>query len=164
MHVRLLAAALGVGILGGCATGPYASRAPWEVFVEASPAGSGLVHVRTHTLAPSECYTAGEIRSAPSSQAQSIQVQAVVAEARGAYCEDDMIEVVHDLPGLQLEPDDRFLEVVVSANGVERNRVLIDLAAAPPVGSGYYGGPGYNNGPYYQPQPPYPRTNPPYGG
>jgi hypothetical protein len=164
MRVRLLAAALGVGVLAGCATGPYTSREPWEVYVQASPQASGLVHVRTFTLAPTDCYTAGEIRSAPSSQAQSIQVQAVLADGRYGGCDRRITEVVHDLPGLQLEPDDRFLEVVVSADGVERNRVLIDIAAAPPVGLYGYD-PRYDD--RYQPSPSYPRQgfrNAPYGG
>lgn len=168
MRARLMAAVVGVGVLAGCATGPYASREPWELYVQATPRADGLVHVRTYTLAPSRCYTAGEIHSGPSRQAQSIQVNAVVADGASGNCDNrEYTEVVHDLPGLQIEPDDRFLEVVVSADGVERNRVMIDLAAAPPVGAGY--GPGYGPGAYppgaYPPgsYPP-PQTYPPYRG
>jgi hypothetical protein len=142
MRARLLAAVLGSTALVGCATGPFDNREPWEVQVQATPRGAGLVHVRTYTLAPNACYTAGEVRSAPSTQAQAIQLQAVLAGS-GPYCASVMTEVVHDLPGLQLEPDDRFLEIVVSADGVERNRVVVDLGAVPPVAQGYGAGP-YN--------------------
>ncbi len=163
MRARLMAAIVGVGVLAGCATGPYASREPWELYVEATPRADGLVHVRTYTLAPNTCYTAGEIHSAPSTQAQPIQVQATVAGQR-TECGDEYTEVVHDLPGLQIEPDDRFLEVVVSADGVERNRALIDIASAPPVGGAYrpgYGA-GYTPGAYPPPSPS--RYPPSYGG
>src|SRR5262249_34569740 len=87
MRARLMAASVGVGALAGCATGPYATREPWELYVQASPRADGLVHVRTYTLAPSSCYTAGEIHSGPSRQAQSIQVNAVVADGAGGYCD-----------------------------------------------------------------------------
>jgi hypothetical protein len=141
MRARLLAAAIiGSTALASCATGPFDGREPWEVYVQATPRGDNLVHVRTYTLAPNACYTAGEVRSAPSSQAQAIQLQTVLAGS-GPYCADVLTEVVHDLPGLVLEPDDRFLEVVVSADGVERNRVMVDLAAVPPVGQSYGTGP-----------------------
>jgi hypothetical protein len=147
MRARLLASLLGSAILAGCATGPFDGRESWQVHVQATPRGDNLVHVRTYTLAPNACYTAGEVRSAPSTQAQSIQLQTVLTGS-GPYCADVLTEVVHDLPGLRLEPDDRFLEIVVSADGVERNRVMVDLAATPPVAQGY------GTGPY----------NPPYGG
>jgi hypothetical protein len=139
IRTLMLFALLGL-TAAGCATGPFYGREAWDVAVEATPRSDRLVHIRTYTLAPSDCYTAGEIRSAPSTRAESIQVEAVVADA-GSSCAREMTEVVHDLPGLRLEPDDRFLEVVVSADGIERNRVFVDLATAPPVGGGYGGYP-----------------------
>jgi hypothetical protein len=132
---KLLCAGVALASLAACGSYPdYASdpRRAWEVSAWANPRTDGLYAVRTSTLAPDTCYAPGEIKSAPSTLPETIEVQANLVRGAGP-CSQYLTEIVHDLPALRLEPDDRQIELVVFADGAERNRTLIDVTNAPPV-------------------------------
>lgn len=112
------------------------ARRAWEVNAWATARPDGLYSVRTVTVAPDTCYAPGEIRSAPSTLAQTIELQANVIRSSGP-CDRHFTDIVHDLPAVRLEPDDRQIEVVVFADGAERNRVRVDLAQLPPIAGPY---------------------------
>ena len=139
-HASILFAGAALSALAACETGPgyYDDpRRAWEVSAWATPRPDGLYSVRTVTVAPDSCYAPGEIRSAPSTLPETIELQANVIRSPAGPCSDYYTDIVHDLPALRLEPDDRQIEVVVYAEGAERNRIRVDVANLPPVGGPY---------------------------
>jgi hypothetical protein len=112
-------------------------RRAWEVTAWASARPDGLYSVRTVTVAPNTCYAPGEIRSAPSTLPQTIELQTNVIRSAYGPCSNYMVDVVHDLPAVRLEPDDRQIEVVVFADGAERNRVRLDVDTLRPIAGPY---------------------------
>jgi hypothetical protein len=44
---------------------------------------------------------------------------------------------MQDLPALKLEPDDRQVQLVVFADGAERNRAIVDLSNVRPIPGPY---------------------------
>ncbi len=153
MNAKLFVAAAALASVAACESSPgyYDDpRRPWEVSAWASPRGDGLYSVRTVTVAPDTCYAAGEIRSAPSTLAGTIEVQANLIRSTAGSCSQYLSDVVHDLPALRLEPDDRQIELVVFADGAERARTLVGLSDARPIDGPYY--PRYDRrDPRYQP-------------
>ncbi len=139
-YASILFAGAALSALAACETGSgfYDDpRRAWEVSAWATPRADGLVSVRTVTVAPDTCYAPGEIRSAPSTLPQTIELQANIIRSPSGSCSDYYSDIVHDLPALRLEPDDRQIEVVVYADGAERNRVRVDVANLPPVEGPY---------------------------
>ncbi len=123
------AALTACGSSGGYYNDP---RNVWELDAWASARQDGLYSLRTVTVAPDSCYAPGEIRSAPSSLPETIEVQ-VTLERGGGQCERYLTDIVHDLPALRVEPDDRQVEIVVYADGAVRNRAIVGLGNARPI-------------------------------
>ena len=126
----LLATAAGLVALSACSTtGGYNDpRRAWEITAWATARPDGLYSVRTVTVAPDTCYAPGELRSAPSTLPETIELQTNVVRAVNGPCSNYLTDVVQELPALRLEPDDRQIEIVVFANGAERNRLLVNVA------------------------------------
>lgn len=140
-HSILLATAAAVVALSACSSygGSYNDpRRPWEVTAWATLRPDGLYSVRTVTVAPNTCYAPGELRSAPSTLPETIELQSNVIRAANGPCSNYKTEIVQELPALRLEPDDRQIQVVVFADGAERNRVLVDVANLEPMPPNYY--------------------------
>lgn len=139
-HASILFASAALAALAACETGPgyYDDpRRAWEVSAWATPRTDGLYSVRTVTVAPDSCYAPGEIRSAPSTLPETIELQVNVIRSPSGSCSDYYTDIVHDLPALRLEPDDRQIEVVVFAEGGERNRLRVELENLPPLEGPY---------------------------
>jgi hypothetical protein len=137
----LILATTGMVALSACSTydGGYNDpRRAWEVSAWATERPDGLYSVRTVTVAPDTCYAPGELRSAPSSLPETIELQTNVVRAVSGPCSNYLTDIVQDLPALRLEPDDRNIEVVVFADGAERNRVLVNIENLEPLASNYY--------------------------
>jgi hypothetical protein len=139
----ILLAGAALTVLSACASGYYGSypddtRRPWEVTAWASARPDGLYSVRTVTVAPDTCYAPGEIRSAPSSLPETIELQTSVIRSQYGPCQNYYTEIVHDLPAVRLEPDDRQIEIVVFADGGERNRIRLNVDQLQPIAGNYY--------------------------
>jgi hypothetical protein len=136
---RLVLAGACAAALAACGTsGGYYNdpRNVWEVDAWASARPDGLYSLRTVTVAPDTCYAPGEIRSAPSSLPETIEVQVTIERGAGP-CDRYLSDIVHDLPALRVEPDDRQVEIVVFADGAVRNRAIVGLSNAPPITGPY---------------------------
>jgi hypothetical protein len=140
-HASILFAGAAITALSACASGydsyPGDGRRAWEVTAWATARPDGLYAVRTVTVAPDSCYAPGEIRAAPSSLPETIELQTTVLRSRYGPCERYYTDIVHDLPAVRLEPDDRQIEIVVLADGAERNRIRVNVDNLEPV-AGYY--------------------------
>lgn len=136
----LLATTTALVALSACSsTGGYRdTRRAWEVTAWATARPDGLYAVRTVTVAPDTCYAPGELRSSPSTLPETIELQTNVVRAVNGPCSNYLTEVVQDLPALRLEPDDKQIEIVVFADGAERNRLLVNVANLEPVAPNYY--------------------------
>lgn len=153
-HATILATGAALVALSACSTtGSYGNdpRRAWEVTAWATERPDGLYTVRTVTVAPDSCYAPGELRSAPSSLPETIELQTNVVRAVNGPCSNYKTDIVQELPALRLEPDDRNIEVVVFADGAERNRVLVNIENLEPVAGNYY--------PRYDPRDPRYRYN-----
>jgi hypothetical protein len=153
-HATLLATGAALVALSACSSTGYYDRDPrraWEVTAWATERPDGLYTVRTVTVAPDSCYAPGELRSAPSSLPETIELQTNVVRAVNGPCSDYKTDIVQELPALRLEPDDRNIEVVVFADGAERNRVLVNIENLEPFAGNYY--------PRYDPRDPRYRYN-----
>ncbi len=126
--------------LSACPTydGGYAdSRRAWDVQAWATALPNGLYSVRTVTVAPDTCYAPGELRSAPSTLPQTIELQANVIRAANGPCSNYKTDIVQDLPAMRLEPDDDQIEVAVFADGAERNRLIVEVKNLEPDAANY---------------------------
>lgn len=140
-HVTILFVGAALMALSACESYPGGSadgRRAWEVTAWANARPDGLYSVRTVTVAPNTCYAPGEIRSAPSTLAETIELQTNVIRSAYGPCSNYLTDVVHDLPAVRLEPDDRQIEIVVFADGAERNRVRLDVNNLEPIAGPYY--------------------------
>jgi len=138
-HATILAVS-GFAALSACSSydrGYNDPRQAWEVTAWATQRPDGLYSVRTVTVAPDTCYAPGELRSAPSTKAETIELQTNVIRAVNGPCSNYKTDIVQELPAMRLEPDDRNIEVVVFADGGERNRVLLSIANLEPVAARY---------------------------
>jgi hypothetical protein len=140
-HASILLAGAALTALAACESGPgYYNdpRRPWEVTAWATARPDGLYSVRTVTVAPDTCYAPGELRSAPSTLAETIELQTNVIRAQNGPCSNYLTDIVQELPALRLEPDDRQIQIVVFADGAERNRLLVNVANLEPLAANYY--------------------------
>jgi hypothetical protein len=140
-HASILFAGAAMTALAACETGPgyYDDpRRPWDVSAWATARPDGLYSVRTVTVAPDTCYAPGEIRSAPSSLPETIELQTNVIRAANGPCSNYLTDIVQDLPALRLEPDDRQIELVVFADGAERNRLIVNVSNLEPLAANQY--------------------------
>lgn len=112
-------------------------RRAWEVSAWASKRPDGLYSVRTVTVAPDTCYAPGELRSAPSTLPETIELQTNVVRAVNGPCSNYKTDIVQELPAMRLEPDDRNIEVVVFADGAERNRLVVNIENLRPIAANY---------------------------
>lgn len=131
------AAALALSACSTTSSGYADSRTPWEVQAWATALPNGLYSVRTVTVAPDTCYAPGELRSAPSTLPETIELQANVIRAANGPCSNYMTDIVQDLPAMRLEPDDKQIEIVIFANGAERNRLLVNVENLEPLAGNY---------------------------
>jgi hypothetical protein len=139
-HASILVGGAALAVLAACETGPYYAsdpRRPWEVSAWATERPDGLYSVRTVTVAPDTCYAPGEIRSAPSSLPETIELQTNIIRAANGPCSNYMTDIVQELPAVRLEPDDRQIELVVFADGAERNRLIVDVENLRPYAGNY---------------------------
>ncbi|MEQ1608592.1 MAG: hypothetical protein ABL956_06450 [Hyphomonadaceae bacterium] len=113
------------------------SRCAWEVPAWATALPKGLESVRTVTITPDTCYAPGELRVAPSTLKQTIELQANVARAANGPCSSYMTDIVHDLPTMRLAPDDDQIGVVVFADGAERNLLIVNVENLEPSAGNY---------------------------
>jgi hypothetical protein len=140
-HASILLAGAALTALAACESGPgYYNdpRRPWEVTAWATARPDGLYSVRTVTVAPDTCYAPGELRSAPSMLPETIELQTNVIRAQNGPCSNYLTDIVQELPALRLEPDDRQIQIVVFADGAERNRLLVNVANLEPLAANYY--------------------------
>lgn len=139
MVKHILLAAAGLAAFAACSTsGRYNDpRQAWEVTAWASKRADGLYSVRTVTVAPDTCYAPGELRAAPSTRTETIELQTNVIRAVNGPCSNYKTDIVQELPAMRLEPDDRNIEVVVFADGGERNRVLLNVEDLQPITASY---------------------------
>jgi hypothetical protein len=140
-HALILFSGAALATLSACETGPGSYNDPrraWEVTAWATARPDGLYSVRTVTVAPDTCYAPGEMRSAPSSLPETIELQANVIRAANGPCQNYYTDIVQDLPAVRLEPDDKKIEVVVFADGAERNRLLVNVENLQPLAANYY--------------------------
>jgi len=155
-HATTLIAGGALAALAACGTtsGYYQDpRHPWEVTAWATARPDGLYSVRTVTVAPDTCYAPGEIRSSPSTLPATIELDTNIIRSANGPCSNYYTDVVHELPAVRLEPDDKQIEIVVFADGAERNRVRLNVENLEPVQGAYY--------PRYDPRDP--RYVPPRG-
>lgn len=136
----LLATTAAVVALSACSStgGRYNDpRRAWDVTAWATARPDGLYSVRTVTVAPDTCYAPGELTSAPSTLPETIELRTNVVRALNGPCSNYMTDIVQELPAMRLEPDDRQIQVVVFADGAERNRLLVNVANLEPVAANY---------------------------
>lgn len=139
-HAPMLVAGVAVAVLAACEAGPgYYNdpRRPWEVSAWATERPDGLYSVRTVTVAPDTCYAPGEVRSAPSSLPETIELQANLIRTTKGPCSNYLTDIVQELPALRLEPDDRQIELVIFAEGAERNRLIVNVDNLRPYAGNY---------------------------
>lgn len=135
-YVTLLATGAALVALSACSStgGSYNDpRRAWDVTAWATARADGLYSVRTVTVAPDTCYAPGELRSAPSTLAETIELQTNVVRAVNGPCSNYKTDIVQELPAMRLEPDDKNIQVVVFADGGERNRVLLNIENLEPL-------------------------------
>lgn len=140
-YATILSAGAAALALSACSTNDYGyadPRRPWEVQAWATALPSGLYSVRTVTVAPDSCYAPGELRSAPSTLPETIELQANVIRATNGPCSNYMTDIVQELPALRLEPDDNQIEIVIFADGAERNRLLVNVETLEPLAGDFY--------------------------
>ena len=140
-NASLLATAVaGAFALSACSSTGGSDNDPrhaWEVTAWATARPDGLYSIRTVTVAPDTCYAPGELRSAPSTLPETIELQTNLVRAVNGPCSNDKTDVVQELPAMRLEPDDRQIEIVVFADGAERNRLLVNVANLQPLASNF---------------------------
>ena len=68
---------------------------------------------------------------------QTIELQANVIRAANGPCSNYKTDIVQDLPAMRLEPDDDQIEVVVFADGAERNRLIVEVKNLEPDAANY---------------------------
>jgi len=123
------ALAASAAALSACSATPaIAPAAPyWSVNALATlqPAGGYTVH--SVVLAPEDCYVASDAVAGPSALPETIELRITLAKD-DERCRSRATDVEHDFEASAAAPNDTQVEIIVVADGQEKNRSIVPLA------------------------------------
>jgi hypothetical protein len=115
--------------VSACSATPHAapSAPPWSINAVATLAPGGAYTVHTVTLAPETCYVASDAAAAPSPLPETIELR-ITLERQETGCSERASNVEYDFEAAGAGPNDSQVEVIVIADGQEKNRSIVPLA------------------------------------
>lgn len=115
--------------MSGCSSTVYVPPAApvWSVDALATLKPGGGYTVHTVTLAPEDCYTVSDAVAAPSALPETIELRVTLTRDDDS-CRRRATDVEHDFVAAGSATADTQVEVIVIADGEERNRAIVPLS------------------------------------